>query len=186
MADINQLVPLIKRWEGGYADDPADLGGATNQGITLNTYRHYYGSGLTARDLQKMSESEWLHILRCGYWEAWQADHIDNQSIANLLVDWVWGSGTGTIARVQKLIGVTPDGKAGPKTLGALNRHPQPRALFNAIWQARLAYIDHLCQVRPLNKRFRRGWINRLNNFVYAPTSTERVPTSVRKNQNNQ
>ena len=26
MADINQLVPLIKRWEGGYADDPADLG----------------------------------------------------------------------------------------------------------------------------------------------------------------
>ena len=29
MADINQLVPLIKRWEGGYADDPADLGGAT-------------------------------------------------------------------------------------------------------------------------------------------------------------
>jgi hypothetical protein len=27
------------------------------------------------------------------YWDKWKADKIENQSIANLLVDWVWTSG---------------------------------------------------------------------------------------------
>lgn len=28
MADINKLKPFILKWEGGFVDDPADLGGA--------------------------------------------------------------------------------------------------------------------------------------------------------------
>lgn len=41
MADINVLVPLILKWEGGFVNDPDDLGGATNMGVTLATYRQY-------------------------------------------------------------------------------------------------------------------------------------------------
>ena len=29
MANVNQLAPFILKWEGGFVNDPADLGGAT-------------------------------------------------------------------------------------------------------------------------------------------------------------
>jgi len=39
MANIQQLVPILLKWEGGYANNPADLGGATNEGVTLSTWK---------------------------------------------------------------------------------------------------------------------------------------------------
>lgn len=35
MAIANKLVPFILQWEGGFVNDPDDLGGATNKGITI-------------------------------------------------------------------------------------------------------------------------------------------------------
>ena len=33
MANVNQLAPFILKWEGGFVNDPADLGGATNMDV---------------------------------------------------------------------------------------------------------------------------------------------------------
>lgn len=41
MADVKKLAPFIQRWEGGFVDDPDDLGGATNMGVTIATYKVY-------------------------------------------------------------------------------------------------------------------------------------------------
>ena len=41
MADVKKLAPFILKWEGGFVNDPDDLGGATNMGITIATYRVY-------------------------------------------------------------------------------------------------------------------------------------------------
>lgn len=32
MANVNEFAPFILKWEGGFVDDPVDLGGATNMG----------------------------------------------------------------------------------------------------------------------------------------------------------
>ena len=40
MAKIELLVPKILKWEGGYVNDPLDKGGATNMGVTLETWRN--------------------------------------------------------------------------------------------------------------------------------------------------
>ncbi len=45
---------FILSWEGGFANDPDDLGGATNSGVTLSTYRMYYGQDKTVEDLKNM------------------------------------------------------------------------------------------------------------------------------------
>ena len=37
MANVNQLAPFILKWEGDFVNDPADLGGATNMGVTIST-----------------------------------------------------------------------------------------------------------------------------------------------------
>ena len=31
MADVRKLAPFILKWEGGFVNDPDDLGGATNR-----------------------------------------------------------------------------------------------------------------------------------------------------------
>jgi len=41
MADVKKLAPFILKWEGGFVNDPDDLGGATNMGVTMATYKVY-------------------------------------------------------------------------------------------------------------------------------------------------
>ena len=111
MADINVLVPLILKWEGGFVNDPDDLGGATNMGVTLATYRQYRKSrnlpAPTVDDLKNLSREEWTDILKTYYWDRWQADRIRDQSVANILVDWVWASGAYGIRIPQQILDVS-------------------------------------------------------------------------------
>lgn len=84
-----------------------------------------------------MSDEEWTDILRTYYWNRWKADQIENQSIANILVDWVWASGVHGIKKPQSLLGVTADGIVGKATLAAINGYPSQHELFDKIKQAR-------------------------------------------------
>ncbi len=175
MADVNKLKPFILKWEGGFVNDPDDLGGATNKGITIGTYRGYCRKKgrhePTIEDLKHISDSEWTDILKTLYWDRWKADKIHSQSTANILVDWVWASGTHGIKKPQALLGVTADGIVGDKTLAALNNHSlSPRELFEKIKRARFEFIDSICLSRPANEKFRRGWCNRINDFKFDDT----------------
>ena len=132
MADAQKLVPFILSWEGGYVNDPDDVGGATNKGITIATWRLHGcdndGDGdIDADDLRIITNEQWMEIFKCQYWDRWKADEIENQSIANIVVDWVWASGVHGIKQVQKILGVEVDGIVGRKTLAALNSRPQTR-----------------------------------------------------------
>ena len=45
MADVRKLAPFILKWEGGFVNDPDDLGGATNMGVTIaHNYNLNYNS----------------------------------------------------------------------------------------------------------------------------------------------
>lgn len=94
MADVNKLVPFILRWEGGFVNDPDDLGGATNKGVTIATYEAYCKKKgypkPTVERLKNLTQEEWTEILKTMYWDRWKADEIKSQSVANILVDWVW------------------------------------------------------------------------------------------------
>lgn len=41
MADERKLKMFILKWEGGFVNDPSNLGGATNKGITIGAYKEY-------------------------------------------------------------------------------------------------------------------------------------------------
>lgn len=171
MANVNKLKPFILKWEGGFVNDPDDLGGATNKGITFATYCHYrklkgISEPAILDDLKNISDSEWTEILKTMYWNRWQADRIKNQSVANILVDWVWASGVHGIKRPQKLLGVTVDGIVGDKTINALNAC-DPMEIYFAIKNDRIRFIDEICKARPANEKFRKGWLNRINDFKF-------------------
>lgn len=172
MADVNKLAPWILKWEGGFVNDPDDSGGATNKGVTIKTWKQVGydkdGDGdIDVKDLKLLTVNDVIKVvLKPHYWDRWKADEIVSQSVANICVDWVWASGKPGITRVQKLLGVKQDGVVGPKTLAALNsRSPLP--LFGAIKQERIKFIDEICIKNPKNLKFKKGWLNRLNDLKY-------------------
>lgn len=166
-----KLVPFILKWEGGFVDDPDDLGGATNRGVTIGTYATYCKKkgypAPTVERLKNLSEKDWAEILKTMYWDRWKADEIKSQSVANILVDWVWASGVNGIKIPQKVLGVTADGIVGAKTLAALNAR-NPKELFEEIKEARVQFIEDICRKRPANNKFKKGWLNRINSLQYV------------------
>jgi len=173
MANIELLAPIILKWEGGFVNDPADAGGATNMGVTLQTWRQVgydkdNDGDIDVADLKKLTKDEVIYkVLKHQYWNRWRADEIRNQSIANLLVDWVWASGKWGILLPQQVLGVTMDGVVGLKTLNAVNIKDQAK-LFHDLVAARHDYLHRICLSRPANNKFLLGWINRLHDFKFT------------------
>ena len=105
MAKVELFAPKILRYEGGFVNDPCDKGGATNMGVTLATWRQVGydkdGDGdIDADDIRLLTVSDAISVLKTNYWNRWKADQITNQSIAEILVDWVWGSGKWKISNI--------------------------------------------------------------------------------------
>lgn len=189
MANVEKIVPFIIQFETGttpagltgaalyekarargYANDPDDLGGATMVGVTIATYTEYcrrkgYPRPTIDR-LRNMDYAQWLDILKTMFWDRWQADNIANQSVAEILVDWVWASGKYGITIPQKILGVTVDGVVGAKTIAAVNRQ-DARTLYNRIKVERRAFIERICASRPANNKFKRGWLRRLDALTF-------------------
>lgn len=191
MANIEKLVPKILKWEGGFGNDPADPGGATNKGITIATWRQFGydkdGDGdIDVDDLKVIDIKDFTEILRVRFWNVWQSDTLP-QSIAEILTDWLWGSGRYAISETQKVLGVHADGIIGPKTRGELlfRCNLNARALHGLLYKARFDYIDRIVRnsVYTFNqemirnkrrraeewelkkftfKRFEQGWKNRI------------------------
>jgi len=176
MANPKILIPFIQRWEGGFANDPLDKGGATMAGITIATYRTWCAKNGKAvpetDDLRNITQPQWDDIFTTMYWNRWKASDIHSQSIANILVDWLWTSGSYGITIPQRLVRVASDGVVGPITLNAINTQ-NAKELFSSIRTARLQYINDICTRTPSNEKFRRGWLNRLNDILYHETNTD-------------
>lgn len=168
MAKIEILAPFILSFEGGFSNHPADRGGATNKGVTIATWRQVGydkdGDGdIDVDDLRLLTDHDVVErVMRPHYWNRWKADRIRSQSIANLCVDWVWGSGRNGITGVQRLLGVKADGIVGDRTLAALNAQ-DPRQFFARLKAARVTYIENFVVRKPSQRVFRAGWLRRLN-----------------------
>ena len=166
MASLLYFAPLLKRLEGGYAGN-IDGKTCTMKGITLEVYQKHFGRNKTCSDLKRISDSEWYTITKADYWDVVRADEIANQSVANIIVDFVFNSGKSVIKRIQKVVNVTPDGIVGKKTLSAINNANQ-KELFNKIKASRKAFYDEIITRNPSKAKFKKGWYNRLNAFRYS------------------
>lgn len=216
MANVEKLAPIIIKWEAGvnidaeenqglstkelfekaratgFGNDPVDSGGATMVGVTIDTYKAYRKKKKkpvpSVSALKAITYEEWIDILKTMFWDRMQADRIQNQSIANLCVNTVWGSGPGYIKTIQGVLGVRQDGVVGDITIGKINNWNPQQALFDKLWSRRKRFFEDIVarsiadyerklgrkstmqeQLKRTKKRFLKGWLNRLNDFKFEP-----------------
>lgn len=172
MARADILWTFVKSWEGGFSNHPADKGGATNMGVTIAVWKKQGydkdGDGdIDTDDLRLITDADAKAVFKRCYWDRWQGAKIRDQSVANILVDWVWGSGVYGVKIPQMLLGVKTDGVVGPKTLAALNAR-EPMALFDSLKNARQKYLQRICECTPSNRLFLKGWLRRLDCIRYG------------------
>lgn len=189
MADIDRFAAFVLRWAAGatrkpgesldalfkrakktgWSDHPLDRGGATMCDVTLRTYETYCRrKGYprpTATRLKAIPYAQWRDILRTMYWDKWLADRIADHRVAVMLVDWLWASGTAGIKEAQRVLGVKADGIVGPKTLGAVE-DSDPTELLRRLHEARVAYCEAIVRRNPTQKRWLRGWLNRIDSIM--------------------
>ena len=167
---VEKLAPFVIEHEGGFVNDPLDRGGATNKGVTIAVWKAQGydkdGDGdIDVADLKLITEADAIMIMKQNYWDRWKADQIKNQAIANTLVDWVWGSGAWGIKIPQRILGVKDDGVVGIKTLEAINKQ-NPNKFLEKLYLARFNFLDGIVASNPSQKRFIKGWKNRMNDLI--------------------
>lgn len=189
MAKIDVLLPFILKHEGGFVNDPTDKGGATNKGVTLQTWKScgYDKDGdgdIDVADLKIITAIDVRDkVLKPMYWDRWRADLIHDQRIANFVVDWCYNSGSWGVKIPQRVLGVEIDGEVGVQTLIALNRGIHPDELLDKLVKARVEFINGIVNksvaeykkenpkateadlLKHTQKRFQKGWLNRINDL---------------------
>ncbi len=190
MADIKPYFLKTLKYEGGYVNDATDKGGTTNMGVTISTWKQLGhdkdGDGdIDNNDIRLLTPDDAMMVMKVGYWDRWKADSIKNQSIAETLVEWVWGSGKWGVIIPQRILGVTQDGVVGMQTITAINNADQAK-LHEDIRLAKLKFITDMVDksiadyklINPnatehdlllhTQKRFSNGWKRRINEYVFV------------------
>ena len=62
--------------EGGYVDNPADPGGATNWGCTKAVWQEYVGHEVTKDDIKELTKEDVKPLYKKRYWDAIHGDSI--------------------------------------------------------------------------------------------------------------
>jgi len=69
MEPFTRALQFVLDYEGGFVDNPADPGGATNHGITQAVYDEYrLGRGFSKRSVRDITSDEYEYIYRHSYW----------------------------------------------------------------------------------------------------------------------
>ncbi|MBS9478833.1 glycoside hydrolase family 108 protein [Ancylobacter radicis] len=144
--------------EGGYADHPADPGGATMKGITQRVYDGWRRrNGRALRPVRRIAADEVAAIYRAQYWDALRADDLP-AGLDYCLFDAGVNSGPAQAAKwLQRALGVAADGQIGEATLAALMAAEVPE-LIAAVCERRLAMLRSLRTFR----HFGAGWSRRV------------------------
>ena len=171
MAHCDLFAPKMLRLEGGFVNRKDDRGGPTNKGVTLATWRKVGydkdGDGdIDVDDIRLLTIQDAIYVLKNIYWDRWKGDLIHNQSIAEILVDWVWSSGKWGIVIPQRILGLADDGIVGVNTLQAFNNADHQKFHCDT-YQAREKFFEDIVTAHPDQKINLHGWLNRLNQFKY-------------------
>lgn len=157
---FDTALAFVLGFEGGFSDHPQDPGGATNLGITqatLDGFRRDHPEWGLPADVRGLKRAHAARIYRTGYWNPVHGDELP-PGIALLAFDCAVNQGPGRAVRLlQEAVGVTADGKIGPKTLAAISEASPSTLIREYAMRRALAYV-----ATGRMAIFGKGWFRRL------------------------
>ena len=174
--DADRLIEELIDREGGYVNHPGDKGGPTRFGITESVARaHGYGGAMAL-----LPREEAAAIYRRLYWLRPRFDEIAKRAPAIAAELFDTGANMGPAVAVtflQRALtalnrngkdypDLVPDGRAGPRTLAALDGYLEARGksggetvLMRALEALQGERYLRLAERRPANEAFLYGWL---------------------------
>lgn len=188
MANFDIAYAQTSRWEGGYADHPADRGKETYAGVSRNFWPNWSGwpiidavkaryglKGIDARLKADSSLQSSVHAFyETNFWQVNRLDAIINQEVANRVYDIGVNSGTTPAAKtLQEALNLTNangqaypdiliDGVIGPKTVQLANAHTRPQLLVKVINALQAERYIKIMRLNPGQEVFANSWFSRV------------------------
>jgi len=152
---FNDIIEHVLNHEGGYVDDPSDLGGETNFGIAKRFYPNV--------DIKNLTRDEAKNIYFEDYWKPSKAQDLPPQ-IRQIYFDMCVNFGkSGAVKVLQQACNakrkenkLKVDGQIGPMTISASEKVSADR-----IRSYRVLRFAKIVFNRPEQERFWYGWYRR-------------------------
>ena len=154
---FDKFIPIILKHEGGYVNDPDDLGGETKYGITKRRYRDLDIKNLT---IQKAKD-----IYYTDFYLKLNLHHIKSDELALHIFDMAVNAGkkNAVLLLQSLLLRCSKDGNIGPETAKAYSYAIVTTDLVEAYKAKRIEYY-YKVSLRRNNQKFLAGWVNRVYN----------------------
>lgn len=150
---FNEIIEKVIEHEGGYVNDPTDLGGETRWGITKRFYPDV--------DIKNLTKEQAKEIYRRDYWEKNRVEELPEE-LWYIFFDMCINQGRGTAVKIlqraanSKGRNISVDGGMGPMTIKAMKGVEVER-----VRAYRVKYYADLVTSNPEQDRFYFGWFRR-------------------------
>ncbi len=166
MSNFEPAVQIVLQHEGGWVDNPLDPGGATNYGISLTFYLTIDPSA-TPQTIHDLTVQDAINIYRQNWWDQYQYGNINNQLVADKVLDMSVLTGPYRIgcATQEAVNTVNPnanlaiDGDLGPLSYAAINE-TDSSLLLQQIVQNMVEFFESIQS--PIAQEDLQGWLNRV------------------------
>ena len=162
MAQFEPAFEIMIANEGGYklTNNPNDRGGVTYAGISRKFWLSWQGWAFIDRD--DIPPTQLVRdFYKTNFWDVIRGDELTDNRIASSIFNFAVNTGVKVAVKLaQIVVGVTPDGSLGEKTLAALNA--SSASTFSSNYTlAKVARYRDIVKRDPTQKVFLLGWINR-------------------------
>jgi len=153
MKNFDEIIEQVLEHEGGYVNDPKDLGGETKYGITKRFYPEL--------NIKELTIEKAKQIYKDDYWDKNRVESLP-QNLWHIFFDMCVNMGRRTAVKVLQRAAVNRgrdievDGGLGPMTIKALNGVELDR-----VRAYRVKFYVDLITAKPEQEKFFLGWFRR-------------------------
>lgn len=184
MPDVRQIAAEIVAREGGFVNDPADPGGATNHGVTIGTLRALArdvnrDGQVDVADVRALSSEQAVEIFLSQYFDRPGLSRLPG-ALQPVVFDMYVNAGAMAVKLLQRMLNtlghmLKDDGVIGPATMAAAWDEvvKGPQTLIDRYGVARRDFYYSLADARPASRKFactraggKGGWITRAESFI--------------------
>ncbi len=184
MANVHEIALEIVAREGGFVNDPADPGGATNHGVTIATLRALardvtHDGHVDVADVRALTRNDAVEIFLSQYFDRPGLSRLP-EALQPCVFDMYVNAGMMAVKLLQRVLkaaghAIKDDGQIGPATLAAARAEAAKGAqsLIDRYGTTRRDFYYSLADARPASRKYacrrdggKGGWITRAESFI--------------------